>query len=218
MRPETVPDWRAPMLATLTTNGSPTHDGSSNSNSTDSDVWRSATAIGYSCCRAIISPSTTPTPSSSMRSPRSARRALSSMARSSLSREGTRASSGFKADSGITNPEEAWASRIPVSYCLFDLLHLDGCSSSAAAAQQAEAVVQAANDLINRQRPDLCSRRFDGQRHGIEATADLGHGGTMVVGDVKPGRARRAVGKQLDGLVSRRHGRVNDRVVAAGLW
>ena len=118
---------------------------------------------------------------------------------------------------GITNPEEAWASRIPVSYCLFDLLHLDGCSSSAAAAQQAEAVVQAANDLINRQRPDLCSRRFDGQRHGIEATADLGHGGTMVVGDVKPGRARRAVGKQLDGLVSRRHGRVNDRVVAAGL-
>ena len=31
---------------------------------------------------------------------------------------------------GITNAREAWASRIPVSYCLFDLLHLDGCSTT----------------------------------------------------------------------------------------
>ena len=66
-----------------------------------------------------------------------------------------------------------------------------------AAGQQAEAVVQAANDLINRPHPDLYSHRFDGQRYSVEATADLGHGGGIVIGVVKPGRARRAANNSM---------------------
>ena len=50
----------------------------------------------------------------------------SSTARSSHSRVGAPASRGCRAGLGITDPDEARASGIPVFYYLFDLMHLDG--------------------------------------------------------------------------------------------
>ena len=68
--------------------------------------------------------------------------------------------------------------------------------------------MQAVEDLGQRQRPHPRRRQFDRQRHAVEAAADLGHRGGVVVGDgeVGPGPAG-AVGEQLDRLVGQRQRR-----------
>ena len=56
-----------------------------------------------------------------------------------------------------------------------------------AAGQQPEPVVQAVDDLGQRQCPHPRRGQFDRQRHAVEALADLGHGGGVVVGDGEVG-------------------------------
>ena len=53
--------------------------------------------------------------------------------------------------------------------------------------QQPEAVVQAVDDLGQRQRANPRRRQFDGQRHPVQAPADLGHSGGVVGGDGEVG-------------------------------
>ena len=77
-----------------------------------------------------------------------------------------------------------------------------------ATGEQTEPVVQAADDLVERERPHPRGGQFDGQRHAVEATADLGDRVGVAVGDreVGPGSAG-TVGEQLDGLVGQRQRR-----------
>ena len=56
-----------------------------------------------------------------------------------------------------------------------------------AAGQQAEAVVQAVEDLGQRQRAHPRGRELDGERHAVEPLADLRHGRGVVVGDGEVG-------------------------------
>jgi hypothetical protein len=62
--------------------------------------------------------------------------------------------------------------------------------------------VQAAHDLVKRECSHACRGQFDRQRHAIEAPADLGHRGRVVVGDgeLRSGAAS-PVTEQLDRLV-----------------
>ena len=71
-----------------------------------------------------------------------------------------------------------------------------------AAGEQSEAVVQAVDDLVQRQRPHPRGGQFDGQRHAVESAADLGDCLDVVVGDSEVGPdPASAVGEQLDSLV-----------------
>ena len=54
-----------------------------------------------------------------------------------------------------------------------------------AAGQQSEPVVQAVEDLGQRQGADPCRCELDRQRHAVEATADLGDHRDVVVGDAE---------------------------------
>ncbi len=56
--------------------------------------------------------------------------------------------------------------------------------SAGTTGQQAEAVVQTVDDLVERQRTHPGRGEFDGQRHAVEATADLLHSVVVVVGDL----------------------------------
>jgi 3-ketosteroid 9alpha-monooxygenase subunit A len=57
-------------------------------------------------------------------------------------------------------------------------------------------------------RPHPCRRKLNGQRHAVEAAADLRHGGSVVVGDGEIGPCEAgAVGEQLDGLIGQRQRR-----------
>jgi hypothetical protein len=55
-------------------------------------------------------------------------------------------------------------------------------SSSRAAGQQPEAVVQAVEDLSQRQRTNPCGRKLNRQGYAIQAPADLHHGGRITLG------------------------------------
>ena len=73
---------------------------------------------------------------------------------------------------------------------------------SGTAGQQSEAVMQAVDDLGQRQRADPRGGKLDRQWHAVEPPADLDHGRAVVVGDgeARSGQAG-AFGEQLDGFI-----------------
>ena len=74
-----------------------------------------------------------------------------------------------------------------------------------ATGQQAKAMMQAADDLFQRQGPHAGRGQFDGQRHAVEPTADLGHGGGVILSDGEMGpNPSGPIDEQFDGLVGQR--------------
>ena len=76
------------------------------------------------------------------------------------------------------------------------------------AGQQPEPVMQAVEDLGQRQRAHPRRRQLDRQRQTIQARADLGHRGGVVAadGEIRPGMPR-PVDEQLDGFIGQRQRR-----------
>ena len=70
-----------------------------------------------------------------------------------------------------------------------------------AARQQPESIVEAPDDLGQRQRPHSRRRQFDGQRETVEAAAQVAHHADIVFGDheFRTGTSR-PVGEQADGV------------------
>ena len=68
--------------------------------------------------------------------------------------------------------------------------------------EESESVVQAGEDVVERQRAHPRRRQFDGKGHSIEAAADLCDGAFVLIGD---GEARPdpsgPIGEQLDRLI-----------------
>ena len=74
--------------------------------------------------------------------------------------------------------------------------------------EQPEAIVEAVQDLGQRQRAQPGRRELDRQRHTVEPLTDLGDGDGVVLGDGEVGaREPSPVGEQLDSLVGERQGR-----------
>ena len=70
------------------------------------------------------------------------------------------------------------------------------------AGQQPEPVVQAVQNLCQRQRPHPCRRQFDRQGYPVEATADFAHRHGIFVADdeIRPSAAG-PIDEQFDGFV-----------------
>src|SRR5262245_55144417 len=94
----------------------------------------------------------------------------------------------------------------PVDRCAQRLLTAH-CGAGAAG-EQFEPVMQAIENLVERQRPYSRGGELDGKRHAVEAPADLRDrlGVAVVDGEIWPGMAS-AVAEQLDRLVSERQRR-----------
>ncbi len=65
-----------------------------------------------------------------------------------------------------------------------------GDGGPAAAGQQAEPVVEAGRDLLDRERPDARGGELDGERDAVQATAELGDRARILVGQANDGLDR----------------------------
>ena len=83
------------------------------------------------------------------------------------------------------------------------------------ARQEAESVVQAAEDVVQRECAHAGRSQFDGKRHSVQAPADLLDGGRIVLADSEIGPdPARSVGEQVDRLVTDRQRRHQERHLA----